>query len=156
MQTFKDSETGEFYQFDDDVVADDSSGYYVFRSAYGLVEAPATLVRASMDDMPTPPLPVPESVSRYQGRQALRLSTVDGGQLVLNDASEGGTGRRDLLETVEELLARAETPAYYRDAWADIQQFERDSPMLEAIADELGLGAAQLDDLFRFAATLKA
>lgn len=102
------------------------------------------------------PLPVPVSVSRYQGRQALRLSTIESGNIVINDTSEASTAKRDLLAVVEELLEQAETPAYYRDAWAELQQFERDSAMLVAIADELGLGAVQLDDLFRFAATLKA
>lgn len=156
MQVFKDTETGLFYQFDDDVIADNSAGHYVFRSPFGLVDAPATLVPASLDEMPAvPSLGVPP-VSRYQGRQALRLSTIEAGFIVINDTFDNSPAKRDLLEVVEELLAGPETPAYYRDAWADIQQFERDSPMLEAIADELGLGAAQLDDLFRFAATLKA
>lgn len=101
-------------------------------------------------------LPVPASVSRYQGRQALRLSTIEADFIVINDTFETSPAKRDLLAVVEELLDQAETPAYYRDAWAELQQFERDSPMLLAIADELGLGAVQLDDLFRFAATLKA
>ncbi|ODA19975.1 hypothetical protein A9G00_43650 [Achromobacter xylosoxidans] len=101
-------------------------------------------------------MPVPAWVSRYQGRQALRLSTIEAGFIVINDTFETSPAKRDLLAVVEELLDQAETPAYYRDAWAELQQFERDSPMLLAIADELGLGAVQLDDLFRFAATLKA
>lgn len=119
------------------------------RPAPGLIaSADGTWVEAT--------LPVPVSVSRYQGRQALRLSTIEAGFIVINDTFETSPAKRDLLEVVEEVLARPETPAYYRDAWAELQQFERDSPMLAAIADELGLGAAQLDDLFRFAATLKA
>ncbi|MFY2843644.1 hypothetical protein ACOTJF_18305 [Achromobacter ruhlandii] len=156
MQTFKDTETGRFFQFDDDVIADNSTGHYVFRSPFGLVDAPPTLVPASLGEMPAAPIPVPPPVSRYQGRQALRLSTIEAGSIVINDSFETSPAKRDLLEVVEELLVRPETPAYYRDAWAELQQFERDSPMLVAIADELGLGAAQLDDLFRFAATLKA
>jgi len=102
------------------------------------------------------PVPVPLAVSRYQGRQALRLSTIEDGRIVINDTSAPNEGKRDLLAAVEELLARATTPAYYREAWTDIQQFERDSPMLMAIADELGLTAVNLNDLFIFAATLRA
>jgi len=61
-----------------------------------------------------------------------------------------------MLVLVDELLARPETPAYYREAWADLQQFERDSRMLADLADELGLTRENMDDLFIFAATLKA
>ncbi|WP_025135934.1 hypothetical protein [Achromobacter sp. DH1f] len=117
--------------------------------------APEMVASESGDWVAATP-PVPRLVSRYQGRQALRLSTVEGGEIVINDTSDTSAIKRDLLEAVEELLAKSETPAYYRDAWADIQQFERDSAMLAALADELGLEAVHLDDLFRLAATLKA
>ncbi|QQB32835.1 hypothetical protein I6I07_19515 [Achromobacter deleyi] len=103
-----------------------------------------------------PPAVVPAVVSRFQGRQALRLSTIEDGRIVINDTSGPSPAKRDLLAVVEDLLAAPTTPAYYREAWNDIQQFERDSPMLLAIADELGLTAANLDDLFILAATLRA
>lgn len=157
MQKFKDSATGHLYELDDDVVADNSTGHYLFTGPGGaLTGIPLTLIPADADDVPVPISMVPAAVSRYQGRQALRLSTIENGQVVINDASAPIEGKRDLLAAVEELLARATTPAYYREAWNDIQQFERDSPMLMAIADELGLSAANLDDLFIFAATLRA
>lgn len=146
MQVFKDTETGLFYQFDDDVIADNSAGHYVFRSPFGLVDAPATLVSASLDEMPAAPsLGVPP-VSRYQGREAMRLTPYP------------KEGRPDwtLFEAFEELLNDPTTPAYYRRAWDELQAFEWGSAMLHAAADVLGLTLAQRLDLFRFAATLKA
>lgn len=156
-QLFQDTETGEFWEFDDDVRVDSSQGCYEFMAPRGgRIDVPNTLVPAIRPAVPAAPEYVPVVVSRFQGRQALRLSTIEGGHVVINDTSAPNEEKRDLLAAVEELLARVTTPAYYREAWNDIQQFERDSPMLNAIADELGLGAVQLNDLFRFAATLKA
>lgn len=157
MQLFKDAQTGEFYEFDDDVTATLVDGVLVFTDAAGgVLEVPRSLQGAQAEDRPPAPPFVPGVVSRYQGRQALRLSTIEDGRIVINDTSAPNEGKRDLLAAVEELLAKSTTPAYYREAWNDIQQFERDSPMLMAIADELGLTAANLDDLFIFAATLRA
>ncbi|MNL60147.1 hypothetical protein D3C87_1839350 [compost metagenome] len=65
-------------------------------------------------------------------------------------------GATDLFSAAEVLLARPETPPYYRAAWDELQQFELDSPMLLAIADELGLTYEDRAQLFRFAATLRA
>ncbi|AMG39988.1 hypothetical protein [Achromobacter xylosoxidans] len=113
-------------------------------------------VAGSDGEWHAPHVAVPAAVSRFQGRQALRLSTMEDGRIVINDTSGPSPAKRDLLAAVDELLAAPTTPAYYRDAWNDIQQFERDSPMLLAIADELGLAAANLDDLFILAATLRA
>lgn len=157
MQKFKDTATGQLYELDDDVVADNSSGHYLFTGPGGALAAiPLTLIPAGPDDMPAPINMIQAAVSRYQGRQAMRLSTIEDGRIVINDTSGPNPAKRDLLAAVEELLAAPTTPAYYREAWNDIQQFERDSPMLLAIADELGLTAANLDDLFILAATLRA
>lgn len=156
-QLFRDTETGEFWEFDDDVRVESSQGYYEFMAPRGgRIDAPKTLVPTVRPVVPPAPEYVPVVVSRFQGRQALRLSTIEDGRVVINDTSEPGGAKRDLLEVVEGLLSLATTPGYYRDAWAELQQFERDSPMLAAIADELGLASGQLDDLFRLAATLKA
>lgn len=82
----------------------------------------------------TPPAPfVPQTVSRYQGREAMRRTT-------------HGTGT--LFEAVEALIAASEIPELYKDAWAEIQTFVRTSPMLNALADMLGLTEQQRDDLF--------
>lgn len=146
MKTFKDTETGKFYQFEDDVVADNSAGYYVFRAPLGLMDVPTTLAPASLEDMPAP-LPVaPGPVSRYQGREAMRLTPFH------------KEGRPDwtLFDAFEELLNDSVTPAYYRRAWDELQAFEWGSAMLHAAADVLGLTLAQRLDLFGLAATLKA
>lgn len=157
MQLFRDTETGEFWEFDDDVIAGNPHGFYEFSAPRGgRIDAPKTLVPAVRPVAPPAAEYVPVVVSRYQGRQALRLSTIEDGRVVINDMSEPGTPKRDMLELVDELLARPETPAYYRDAWADLQQFERDSLMLADLAYELGLTPENLDDLFILAATLRA
>lgn len=84
-------------------------------------------------------------VSRFQGREAMRTTPYG--------AEEDGVS---LFDAVEALLARPETPAYYRTAWDEIQQFELDSPLLLAIADELQLSRDRLPLLFAFADTLRA
>lgn len=91
---------------------------------------------------------VPAAVSRFQGRQAMRLTGRNG------NAPEPGDD--DLFSMVESLLQAEGTPPYYRTAWDEMQQFDRDSPMLQALADELGLADQDIDNLFRFAASLRA
>ncbi|WP_223308502.1 MULTISPECIES: hypothetical protein [Achromobacter] len=97
---------------------------------------------------PTAPAPaaVPGAVSRYQGREAMRLTPFP------------KEGRPDwtLFDAFEELLNSPTTPAYYRRAWDEVQAFEWGSVMLHAVADVLGLTQEQRLDLFRLAATLKA
>ncbi|MFA1682476.1 hypothetical protein [Achromobacter dolens] len=146
MKTFKDTETGKFYQFEDEVVADNSAGYYVFRSPLGLMDVPPTLVPASLGDMPAPRPVDPGPVSRYQGREAMRLTPYP----------KEGRPNWTLFDAFEELLTDPATPAYYRRAWDELQAFEWGSAMLHAAADVLGLTLAQRLDLFALAATLKA
>lgn len=90
--------------------------------------------------------PDPAPVSRYQGREAMRLTPYP---------KEGRPGWT-LFDAFEELLNDPATPAYYRRAWDELQAFEWGSAMLHAAADVLGLTLAQRLDLFRLAATLKA
>ncbi len=90
--------------------------------------------------------PVPFSVSRYQGREAMRLTPFQ----------KEGFPDWTLFEAFEELLNDPATPAYYRRAWDELQVFERGSAMLNAAADVLGMTQARRDDLFRLGATLKA
>lgn len=146
MQTFKDIETGRFYQFDSEVIADNTGGRYVFRSPFGLLNVPLTLVPASLDDMPVQPLPDPAPVSRYQGREAMRLTPFP----------KEGASDWTLFDAFEELLNDPATPAYYRRAWDELQAFEWGSAMLHAAADILGLTYGQRLDLFRLAAAIKA
>ncbi len=82
------------------------------------------------------PTAVPQVVSRFQARAALHLA--------------------GLLDDVEAMMALPETPALAKLAWADAQEFKRDSPSLLGIASALGLTDAQLDSLFITAAGIKA
>ncbi|MFY4261465.1 hypothetical protein ACOTCG_28010 [Achromobacter xylosoxidans] len=90
--------------------------------------------------------PIPRAVSRYQGREAMRLTPYP------------KEGRPDwtLFDAFEELLNDPTTPAYYRRAWDELQAFEWGSAMLHAAADVLGLTRDHRLDLFRLAATIKA
>ncbi|MFJ3465371.1 hypothetical protein [Achromobacter spanius] len=149
MQTFKDTVTGEFWQFDDDVLVADSDGVLVFTAPYGAeLVVPRTLIAAEPPPPTEPQAPTPMPVSRWQGREAMRMTPY--GDVPLED---GGTS---LFDATVDLLARPETPMYYRTAWDELQMFDPDSPMLSAIAETLGLAAADLRSLFLFAATLKA
>lgn len=79
---------------------------------------------------------IPQSVSRFQARAALHLS--------------------GLLETVEAMMAAPETPALAKLAWADAQEFKRNSPTVLSLSASLGLTEAQLDALFTTAAGIDA
>ncbi|MDH0740227.1 hypothetical protein, partial [Achromobacter spanius] len=76
---------------------------------------------------------IPENVSRFQGREAMWQTS---------------HGDVSLFEAAEAVLADPATPAMYRRAWDDLQEFRRDSEMLAAVAGVLGLTAAQIDALF--------
>jgi 2-hydroxychromene-2-carboxylate isomerase len=91
-------------------------------------------------DTPAPPF-VPQVVSRFQGREAMwQTPHVE----------------TTLFEAAEAILADPATPAMYRRAWDDLQEFRRDSEMLAAVAGMLGLTAAQTDALFILAASIQA
>lgn len=146
MQTFQDTESGLFWQFDDDVLVTGTDGARHFNSPHGAVlNVPVTLVPAQLPPPAEPPTPIPQSVSRWQGREAMRLTPYGN--------HEDGVSLFDAAET---LLAREDTPAYYVRAWDELQTFDFDSPMLIAVADELGLTREDRAALFLFAASLKA
>lgn len=84
---------------------------------------------------------IPAVVSRFQGREAMHRT-----------AHGDGT----LFDAAETVLAHPDTPAMYRRAWDDLQEFHRDSEMLYAIATALGLDSDDLDALFILAGTIKA
>lgn len=92
-----------------------------------------------------PPPPVPQVVSRWQGREAMLLTRY-------GNPADGVS----LFDAAEALLHRPETPAYYLRAWDELQAFEFDSPMLAAVADELGLTYEDRVALFLFADSLRA
>lgn len=79
--------------------------------------------------------PVPSEVTPYQARMAL-----------LNAA---------LLETVETLMADPNTPTAAKIAWEYATVIQRHSPFISTLGPALGLTEAQIDDLFRFAATVE-
>ncbi len=85
---------------------------------------------------PVPVATVPQVVSRFQARAALHLA--------------------GLLDDVEAVMALPETPVLAKLAWADAQEFKRNSPSLLGIAGALGLTETQLDDLFTTAAGIEA
>ncbi|WP_190278658.1 hypothetical protein [Achromobacter insolitus] len=89
-----------------------------------------------------PPGPVvPQVVSRFQGREAMW-------QTPLGDTT--------VFEAADALINHPDTPPMYQRAWADMQEFRRDSEMLAAIATQLGLTQQQIDDLFILAASINA
>lgn len=79
---------------------------------------------------------VPLVVTRFQARAALHLS----GRLMQVEALMAGDG--------VDMLARL--------AWTDAQEFRRDSPTVAAMAEAMGLSAAQVDELFVLAAGINA
>lgn len=85
---------------------------------------------------PPQPTPVPTEVSRFQARAALLQA--------------------GLLDDIEAYMADPATDPFVRIAWEDAQVFKRNSPTVLSLQPLLGLTDGQLDDLFRFAATIKA
>jgi len=83
------------------------------------------------------PDPVPYSVSMRKVKLALYM-----------------TG--NLLSDVEELLDSmpGDDGAIARIEWATAQEVKRDWPLVVGLGAQLGLTEGQIDDLFRFAATL--
>lgn len=75
-----------------------------------------------------PVVPVPLSISRFQARAALYLA--------------------GLLDDVEALMSHPDTPMLAKLAWADAKDFERDSPTVAAMADQLGWSPSFVDELF--------
>lgn len=141
MQTFKDPQTGEFWQFEDDITVQEVEGGRVFVSPHiGRLTVPLTLEPAAYV-APESEVFVPQIVSRFQGREAMWQTP---------------HGETTLFEAAEATINHQDTPAMYRRAWADLQEFRRDSEMLLALAALLGLTSAALDELFILAASIKA
>lgn len=85
---------------------------------------------------PGPVPTVPQVVSRFQARAALHLA--------------------GLLDDVETLMASPDTPILAKLAWADAQEFKRNSPTVQTMAAAIGLTEAQIDELFTTAAGIDA
>lgn len=103
------------------------------RDAMGVVEVP--------DDAPgeeqPPVVPVPQSVTRRQARQALLLR-----------------GLLDQIEPAIEALPDELQRGLALIEWQDSLNFERSRPLVVQIGAAIGLDTAGLDELFIFAATL--
>lgn len=61
-----------------------------------------------------------------------------------------------LLEDIESYMNDPETDPFVKVAWQDAQVFRRQSPTVLGLQHILELTDEQLDDLFRFAATIEA
>jgi len=86
---------------------------------------------------PTPPAPVPASVTRRQAREALlNIGLLDDVEMVIN--------------SIEDETERKRAEIY----WLDSATFERSHPMLIQIASAVGLTDAEIDELFVAAAAL--
>lgn len=141
MLNFQDPETGQYWVLPGDTRVELVEGGREFYDPLGgkIQDIPLTLV--PVESLPEPPAPVPQVVSRFQGREAMWQTP---------------HGDTSLFEAAEAVINDPATPAMYRRAWAGLQEFRRDSEMLIAIAATLGLTAQDLDNLFIFAASLKA
>ena len=82
---------------------------------------------------PGPP-PVPQAVSRFQARAALKIA--------------------GLLSKIEEQVAQADP--IVQIAWTDAVEFRRNSPTIAELAKAVGLTEDQIDELFRNAAKIEA
>ena len=83
---------------------------------------------------PEPQNPVPASVSRFQARAALQLA--------------------GLLDDAEAAIAQANPLS--RIAWEHANVYRRDSPTVISIGQQLGLSEADMDELFKTAASITA
>jgi len=86
--------------------------------------------------IPLQPTNVPAAISRFQARAALLQA--------------------GLLEDVESIMSNPEADTFASLAWKEASEFRRHSPTVLAISPSLGLTDAQLDDMFRFAASIHA
>ena len=102
--------------------------YLAWLASGGVPEAMATTT-------PTEPAdPIPMSVTRFQARAALQLA--------------------GLLDDAEAAIAEAHPLS--RLAWEHANVYRRDSPTLISIGQQLGLSEADMDELFKTAASITA
>jgi hypothetical protein len=102
--------------------------YLAWLAAGGVPEVmPTTITPASPD-------PVPLSVTRFQARAALQLA--------------------GLLDDAEAAVAKSHPLS--RIAWEHAHVYRRDSPTVISIGKQLGLSEADMDELFKTAASITA
>lgn len=83
---------------------------------------------------PLAPAMVPQSISRFQGRTALK--------------------RAGLFQSVEAAIYQADE--FTQDAWADAIEWRRGSAMIATLGGALGLTGEEIDELFINAASIEA
>lgn len=103
-----------------------------------IVEAPSGVGRGWLYDgtefsEPEQPARVPEKVTPFQARAALRAA--------------------GLLDQVEAIVSAAD--ATTQDAWEYATEFRRTSPLLNGLAQQLGMTDQQLDQLFIASAAIE-
>lgn len=86
---------------------------------------------------PTPPEPVPSSISRRQAKQQLLIDNL------LSNV-------QPTIDAITDAKERQMVQIY----WDDSQEFQRDHPQLIALATAMGLNETQLDDMFKAASQL--
>ena len=102
--------------------------YLAWLAAGGIPEAMA------ITTPPEPTDPIPLSVTRFQARAALWLA--------------------GLLDDAEAAIAQAHPLS--RIAWEQANVYRRDSPTVISIGQQLGLSEADIDELFKTAASITA
>lgn len=104
------------------------SDYLAWLAAGGIPEAMA------ITTPPEPTDPIPLSVTRFQARAALQLA--------------------GLLDDAEAAISQAHPLS--RIAWEHANVYRRDSPTVISIGQQLGLSEADMDELFKTAASITA
>jgi hypothetical protein len=92
---------------------------------------------AAPDPLPAPTVPVPQSVTKRQARQALLLA-----------------GLLDQVQSKIDAIPDATARGMAQIEWDDSQVYERNRPILISLGTALGLSSGDLDQLFRTAAAL--
>jgi len=117
-----------------------SDGAHISRGAPGWADYLAWLASGGVPEAmaittpPEPTDPIPLSVTRFQARAALHLA--------------------GLLDDAEAAIAQAHPLS--RIAWEHAHVYRRDSPTVISIGQQLGLSEADMDELFKTAASITA
>lgn len=113
---------------------DDGLGPYLHDWTRSEPRPTAAEVAAMCEALGPESAPVPASITNFQARQVLKAA--------------------GLFDAVDAAVRAA--GGVMLDAWEYGGGFDRDSPSLNALAQGLGLTPAQVDDLFRQGATIRA
>ena len=98
-----------------------------------------------------PPVPVPQTITRRQLIMVLWQTGTITAQEAADAAKTGAVPAA--IQSYFALLPDAERMAA-EITWASMSVAERGNPLIAALAAQLGLTGAQVDDFFRLAATL--